>query len=99
MVSLKRRKVMVMLIKMGFYWRPLLTKKKINERMILTRMLVVIGRYILKLPRSMTMSPGSLPKKGSLGKKCVIIPASSINIPAIIRNFPIFKIIKQPADA
>lgn len=57
-------------------------------------MLVVIGKYNLKLPLSIRISPGSFPKKGDLEEKCNTVPAMTMIIPAIIKIFPIFKNIK-----
>lgn len=54
-------------------------------------MLVVMGKYILKFPRSITISPGNLPGKGSFGAKWRITPAMTIINPVIIKNFAIFK--------
>jgi hypothetical protein len=65
----------------------------------LIRIDVVIGKYILKFPRSITISPGSLPGKGSLSEKWRIAPAITIIIPVIIKNFPIFKSIKKGTSA
>ena len=74
-------------------------KKRINESIMLMRILVVMGRYILKFPRSIIMSPGNLPGSGTLGKKWTMMPVISIMIPAMIKNFPIFKNIKLSVHA
>ena len=74
-------------------------KYRINERMILIRILVVMGKNILKFPLSITMSPGNFPGKGNRGAKCISIPAQSRIIPVIIRNLAIFKTIKRATDA
>ena len=66
---------------------------------MLKRILVVMGRYILKFPRSITRSPGSFPGSGIFGKKWISKPAASNIAPAIIKNFPIFKITKRPTNA
>lgn len=66
---------------------------------MLIRMLVVIGINILKLPLSITISPGSFPGNGNLGANSMINPATSKTAPAIIRNFAIFENIKRAIAA
>lgn len=66
---------------------------------MLIRILVVMGKYILKFPLSITISPGSFPGKGNLGANNMINPTTSKITPAIIRNFAIFKNIKRAIDA
>ena len=66
---------------------------------MLIRMLVVIGKNILKLPLSIMMSPGNFPGKGNRGAKCMMSPRMSKMAPVIIRNFAIFKNIKRLKDA
>ena len=77
----------------------LLIKYRISERIILNSRLVVIGKNSLKFPLSITISPGNFPGNGKRGAKCMRIPAMSRTIPAIIRNFAIFKTIKRATDA
>jgi hypothetical protein len=70
-------------------------RKRIRVITRLTKILVVMGRYILKFPRSIMMSPGNFPGKGSFGERWRMIPAKTIIVPAIIKNFAIFKNITQ----
>lgn len=83
----------------GAFYLALFIRYKINEIMTLNKMLVVIGRNILKLPLSITISPGNLPGNGNFGAKCMMRPTTKRIIPAMIKNFPIFKTIKQGLDA
>lgn len=81
--------------KAGVYCFALLIRKRIMEMTTLIRMLVVIGKYILKLPRSITRSPGNFPGQGIFGEKCRKTPAITMIIPAIIKNFAIFNSINS----
>lgn len=50
------------------YCLALWIRNSMSESNTLTRILVVMGKYILKFPRSITISPGNLPRKGNLGE-------------------------------
>ena len=76
---------------MRVYCFALLMRKRTRERIRLIRILVAMGKYILKFPRSITMSPGSFPGNGSFGTKCIMTPAMTSTRPVMIKNFPIFK--------
>jgi len=77
------------------YCLALWIRKRMMEITRLTKILVAMGKYILKFPRSITMSPGNFPGKGSLGDRWRMTPATTIIIPMIIKNFAIFKNITQ----
>lgn len=57
--------------------------------MMLIKILVVMGKYILKFSFSMRMSPGSLPRNGILFEYCIAKPTPINSNPKSISAFPI----------
>jgi hypothetical protein len=60
---------------------------------MLSKILVVNGKYNLKFSFSIRISPGNFPRNGIRSLYVMIIPSNRMITPAIISNFPISKLL------